>query len=1022
MRCTQILQIGLLVAIDINQFWNILTESKLVGAAKLQSLYSQFSADSAIPKNLTSLTQFLVSQKAISPYQAMILSEGHSGPFRYGNYTVVNRIETGLMQGQFLARHTKTGYPVLLQFFRGADQSDLQIWQRIEDKVEQIKCIRHPNWVETFETVILPHHRFIVSQVPRGVALQEKLPRKARMPWKRACTLMAQVSYAVAEAHQQGFVHNAISPRTIWLDKSGLAQLRLNPLPDSEFEILDTGIKGSECRFDYLAPELITANEPTPESNSQLSQDLFSIGCTLYRTISGRPPFPETDLELKKQHVLHEPPASLQKLDLPTELDQLISKLVAKNPAERPASATEVANLLALISGKSNEIKTLAAAPSKARLAFRQSLTQFLPGADGPRIAAAPDIETHLGESEEPNEQSEERLAKIQAAALAIEKRKKDKWKVPAAVAAGLLSLSGLIAISAIVANRFVIETPKIPEEVATESIDPPEPEQTDPATKLAMLPPELRPTLFQQLIDDDDSSLWQSPTSGPPIEFSYLPAAPRILFALRPKEIVSTDEGLRVIKSLGPAFQQQIKRFQDRCGLDLINIERLDISLHSTDQFEYEPYFVVTTSQPIEKSRLMQNWNRPRSLILENSQEILESSDGSFAYYLLYDDPTDDDVIQGESEKAVDVQGSVDTTSDDTSEESVDDKDQVDADFITHFAMGRKELIEEVALSLGATSLSGALGNLASNTDRDRHVNILFLRNSLFNDEGQKLMGLENLALNRELRLMLPDQVRGGLVSFHLDNDCYCELMLDKNVDLKANELMTIMSDEFRVQRDQLMLFVARIPTSDYWDNVRIRYGGMLANFFQNLRWGVEHGQVVANCWLPPMAAHNLIAASEHVIAFSAGTSTQPTTVYQGPESLQELLDSKRDLNIANPPDLNVLMSDLRTEIIDDFGTLPFAFNIRLIGSDLEKEGITKNQRPSELVMNQKTLAEILTSIMIAANPAKDISGPSDPNCKLIWVIADDPENPGENAILITTRVAAEEKSYELPAPFRIE
>ena len=61
-------------------------------------------------------------------------------------------------------------------------------------------------------------------------------------------------------------------------------------------------------------------------------------------------------------------------------------------------------------------------------------------------------------------------------------------------------------------------------------------------------------------------------------------------------------------------------------------------------------------------------------------------------------------------------------------------------------------------------------------------------------------------------------------------------------------------------------------------------------------------------------MAAHNLIAATEHAISFSAGTGGTAAPVYAGPKTLDELLATKRDLNIANPPDLNVLIADLQT------------------------------------------------------------------------------------------------------------
>ena len=114
--------------------------------------------------------------------------------------------------------------------------------------------------------------------------------------------------------------------------------------------------------------------------------------------------------------------------------------------------------------------------------------------------------------------------------------------------------------------------------------------------------------------------------------------------------------------------------------------------------------------------------------------------------------------------------------------------------------------------------------------------------------------------------------------------------------------------------------------------------------------------------------------------------------------------------------------MSQIEADVNDDHRDLPFQFRIRLLGSDLEQKGITKNQRPSALAIEQKPLSDILTTIMVAANPSQDITGPADPNCQLVWVIAEDPESAGEKAILITTRAAVEEKSYQLPAAFRTE
>jgi hypothetical protein len=423
------------------------------------------------------------------------------------------------------------------------------------------------------------------------------------------------------------------------------------------------------------------------------------------------------------------------------------------------------------------------------------------------------------------------------------------------------------------------------------------------------------------------------------------------------------------------------------RSGLELNDIQQLIVSFHTTEDFNYEPFFVVTTVQPIDIDRLLQLWKQPEPRQSKSGQAFFSSTTSDTGFYLLRD--------LSESETPLDS--------------------------VSRFAFGPLPLVEEVAGNAGATLLTGTLSHLSAMTDRDRHFNFLFLRAALFNDEGQKLMGPRLRTVNRELSILIPDTIRGGLLSLHLDDGTFVEMIFDKTFDVKPVELMTQLSNQTKIQRDRLTQFVAGIPPSPYWNHVRVRYDNMLTDLFRNLRWDVEHEEVIANGWLAPMAAHNLLAATELVLSFSNGSSgsiaaAAPTS----PQSLEELLSVKRDLKIANPPDLNLLMADLESEINEDFPGLPFKFQIRLLGSDLQKEGITKNQRPSELNMEQQSLAEILTQIMTAANPAKDINGPADVNCKLVWVIAENPEQPGERAILITTRAAATEKSYELPPAFQ--
>ena len=85
--------------------------------------------------------------------------------------------------------------------------------------------------------------------------------------------------------------------------------------------------------------------------------------------------------------------------------------------------------------------------------------------------------------------------------------------------------------------------------------------------------------------------------------------------------------------------------------------------------------------------------------------------------------------------------------------------------------------------------------------------------------------------------------------------------------------------------------------------------------DLYRNLRIGVERGNVIANCWLPPMAAHNIVGGTELLLNYANGTnaSTPITRPNQGPDSLEQLLEMRRDLNVTTNPDLNILLADLQ-------------------------------------------------------------------------------------------------------------
>jgi len=105
-----------------------------------------------------------------------------------------------------------------------------------------------------------------------------------------------------------------------------------------------------------------------------------------------------------------------------------------------------------------------------------------------------------------------------------------------------------------------------------------------------------------------------------------------------------------------------------------------------------------------------------------------------------------------------------------------------------------------------------------------------------------------------------------------------------------------------------------------------------------------------------------------------------------------------------------------------DRFSDLKFPFAIHILGNDLQLNGITQNQQIVGFKEDNKTLGEILTAIVMKANPITTVKSPSELDQKLVWVVGPSPENPAQEAVLITTRDAAAKKKFILPKVFQPE
>ncbi|MEE8159322.1 MAG: AAA family ATPase, partial [Dehalococcoidia bacterium] len=166
-----------------------------------------------------------------------------------------------------------------------------------------------------------------------------------RLPLEQAIKIAQETCRGMEFAHSRGIVHRDLKPGNVWLTSDGIAKI-------GDFGLavaLDRSRLTAEGMMvgtvSYMPPEQAMGGEVTPRS------DLYSLGAMLYEMVTGRPPFLGDDsVAIIGQHINTLPVApTWHNNQCPRALDALILRLLAKNPAERPESATDVLSALEAI-------------------------------------------------------------------------------------------------------------------------------------------------------------------------------------------------------------------------------------------------------------------------------------------------------------------------------------------------------------------------------------------------------------------------------------------------------------------------------------------------------------------------------------------------------------------------------------------------------------------------------------------------------------------------------------------------
>lgn len=212
--------------------------------------------------------------------------------------------------------------------------------QRFLREGDALRRLNHPNIVKCRESFETEGRFYLVLDYVPGGSLRARLHNQNPLELPQVVNWMLDVADALTRAHRLQIVHRDIKPDNILLDLDGQARL-------TDFGVAHLG--GSWTPLTSAGTALGTVNYLSPEACQSLTaspaQDLWAFGATLYELLAGRPPFSGSGPGQVILAILSRPPDPINR-DLPKDIDDLLRRLLAKDPKQRPTSMREVALML----------------------------------------------------------------------------------------------------------------------------------------------------------------------------------------------------------------------------------------------------------------------------------------------------------------------------------------------------------------------------------------------------------------------------------------------------------------------------------------------------------------------------------------------------------------------------------------------------------------------------------------------------------------------------------------------------
>lgn len=272
------------------------------------------------------------------------------------DYQILRELGRGGMGVVYLAENTLMGRREVLKVVGSHLLRRKEIQERFLREIRSAAQLHHPNIVSAYTATRAGDSIVFSMEFIEGVDLAKLVEHKGPLPVPHACNFVYQAALGLQHAHERGMVHRDIKPSNLMLARVGKKPV---------VKILDFGLakmtseRGVDGGLTHEGQMLGTPHYVAPEQtiNAQradIRADIYSLGCTLYCLLSGRPPFDAPSLYelLQAHHSMDALPLRLNRPDVPAELDAVVAKMMAKDPDQRFQTPAEVAQALAAFTRK----------------------------------------------------------------------------------------------------------------------------------------------------------------------------------------------------------------------------------------------------------------------------------------------------------------------------------------------------------------------------------------------------------------------------------------------------------------------------------------------------------------------------------------------------------------------------------------------------------------------------------------------------------------------------------------------